>query len=78
MSGVGVRQSQVSTGEARFASPFAARQLVTRKVAAAILGMDIKHLELMRADGRIPSVRLANGEFRYSESDLSAYLARTH
>ncbi len=63
--------------QARLASPFGGRQLITRKVAAAILGVDIRTLAAMREQRVIPGVETARGETRFSEADLRAYLART-
>jgi hypothetical protein len=60
--------------KARLASSFGGRQLITRKVAADILGVDIKTLNAMREKHLIPGVRTASGEFRYSERDIRAYL----
>jgi predicted site-specific integrase-resolvase len=57
------------------ASPFGGRQLITRKVAAALLGVDPKTLTLMREQRLIPGVLTASGEYRFSESDIRAYLA---
>lgn len=61
---------------ARLASCFGGRQLITRKVAAAILGVDIKTLTAMRETSIIPGVRTASGEFRFSEADIRAYLSK--
>lgn len=62
--------------KARLASSFGGRQLITRKVAAAILGVDVKTLTVMRETRAIPGVRTASGEFRFSETDIRAYLAK--
>ncbi len=62
--------------QARFASCFGGRQLVTRKVAAEILGVDIKTLKTMREQHNIPSVRTGSGEIRFREEDLHAYLTK--
>ena len=61
----------------RLASNFGGRQLITRKVAAAILGVDVKTLTAMREQRTIASVRTATGEYRFSETDLRAYLKNT-
>ena len=63
--------------KARLASPFGGRQLITRKVAAALLGVDIRTLVLMRDRRIIPGVEIARGEVRFSEADIRAYLDRT-
>ena len=62
--------------QARLASCFGGRQLITRKVAAAILGVDVKALTTMRETRVIPGVRTASGEFRFSETDIRAFLTR--
>ena len=67
--------TRLESGQARLASPFGGRQLITRKVAAAILGVDIKTLAEMRAQRLLPGVETERGEVRFSESDLRAYLA---
>lgn len=59
---------------ARFASCFGGRQLITRKVAAAILGVDSKTLTSMREHNEIAGVLTASGEVRFSEADVRAYL----
>ena len=61
--------------QARLASPFGGRQLITRKVAAALLGVDSKTLNAMREQQLIPGVRTPSGEYRFSEADIRAYLA---
>ncbi len=66
---------QHTAPQARLASPFGGRQLITRKVAAAILGVDSKTLTLMREQDLIPGVLTASGEYRFSEADIRAYLA---
>lgn len=63
--------------QARLASSFGGRQLITRKVAAALLGVDIRTLAVMRDRRLIPGVETARGEVRFSESDIRAYLDRT-
>jgi hypothetical protein len=60
---------------ARLASCFGGRQLITRKVAASILGVDIKTLTAMRETHVIPGISTASCEFRFSEADLRAYLS---
>jgi hypothetical protein len=64
--------------DVRLASPFGGRQLITRKVAAAILGVDVKTLKAMRETRVIPGVRTASGEYRFSETDIRAYLNRAN
>ena len=64
-----------SDPQARLASSFGGRQLITRKVAAALLGVDVKTLTRMREHRVIPGVRTPTGEFRFSETDLRAFLA---
>ncbi len=61
------------TTERRFAEAFATSALVTRRVAAALIGVDVKTLDGMRDEGLIRAVRRGKVP-AYTERDLRAYL----
>lgn len=59
--------------EARFAASFATAAVITKKAAAALIGLDEKTLDALTDAGAVRSV--LKGKLRaYTERDLRAYL----